>query len=274
MKLLYEFYFFVKNHKKNYSILNLAAQLSYRVLLAFIPFIMLIYNFFSWFAQGLNDQVLESLKVLFPGFLDEMFNTAAANAAGPQTSHWANIVFGFFILYASVCAVRSLILTINKVMLIPEKRNYFLVWGLAVLYLVILVILILVVFYLYIFTQKISTSFFEYMNLSDIFIKFWQGFTLIYISAIIALLVTAIYMYTPSVRMSIFFALPGGVFVSLGWLSIIGLYEAFIKNHLQIESLFSSLEGPFSLIIVVYVFCIILTFGCVVNLFLLKKIGR
>ena len=81
MKLLYEFYFFVKNHKKNYSILNLAAQLSYRVLLAFIPFIMLIYNFFSWFAQGLNDQVLESLKVLFPGFLDEMFNTAAANAA-------------------------------------------------------------------------------------------------------------------------------------------------------------------------------------------------
>ncbi|WP_411328010.1 YhjD/YihY/BrkB family envelope integrity protein [Eubacterium callanderi] len=112
------------------------------------------------------------------------------------------------------------------------------------------------------------------MNLSDIFIKFWQGFTLIYISAIIALLVTAIYMYTPSVRMSFFFALPGGVFVSLGWLSIIGLYEAFIKNHLQIESLFSSLEGPFSLIIVVYVFCIILTFGCVVNLFLLKKIGR
>ena len=86
MKLLYEFYFFVKNHKKNYSILTLAAQLSYRVLLAFIPFIMLIYNFFSWFAQGLNDQVLESLKVLFPGFLDEMFNTGPKPPIGPILS--------------------------------------------------------------------------------------------------------------------------------------------------------------------------------------------
>lgn len=274
MKLLHQFYNFVVQQQKQYSILNLAAQLSYRILLAFIPFIMLIYNLINWLTKDLDNRILESLHMIFPDFLDDLLTTATTNASGPQTSLWANIVFSFFVVYAAVCASRSVLLIMNKILLIPEKRNYFFVWGVAILYLIIFIFLIAAIFYIYIFTQKISTLFFEVIDLSAIFIKFWTIFTLIYICAITALLGTAIYMFTPSKKLSLFQALPGGIFVSLGWLSIVALYELFASVRLQNNSLFLTIKGPFSLIVVIYIFCIILTFGGVINLFLMKNTSQ
>ncbi|MEG0378485.1 MAG: YhjD/YihY/BrkB family envelope integrity protein, partial [Eubacterium sp.] len=249
MKLLHQFYTFIVQQQKEYSILNLAAQLSYRILLAFIPFIMLIYNLINWLTKGLDDHILESLRMIFPDFLDDLLITATTNASGPQTSPWANIVFSFFVIYAAVCASRSVLLIMNKILLIPEKRNYFFVWGVAILYLIIFVFLIAIVFYIYFFTQKISTLFFEIIHLSKFFINFWKSFTMIYVSAIIAILVTGIYMFAPSQKLSLFQSLPGAIFVSLGWLSIVAIYELFVSVRFQTDSFFSSIEGPFELLL-------------------------
>ncbi|MEG0379875.1 MAG: YhjD/YihY/BrkB family envelope integrity protein, partial [Eubacterium sp.] len=213
MKFLIDFIRFVKLQEKKYSILNLSAQLSYRVLLAVIPFMMLLYNFLNWFSTKLNSDLLHNLKIVFPNFIDEFIHTATLNASGPQTSNWANIVFGFFILYASVCAIRSLILTLNKVMNIPEKRHYFTIWGISIVYLFIFIFFIMLVLYLYLSTQYFITAFFTSLNWSDYFIRFWRGFSLLYLITICILLLTGAYMFIPSKHQSFFSALPGAVFV-------------------------------------------------------------
>ncbi|SEA67010.1 membrane protein [Eubacterium aggregans] len=258
---------FVSGQIKENRLLNYAAQLSYTVLLAFIPLIMLVYNLVNWFFADLNDRVLNTLQSLLPSFLMPLIETASHNANGPQTSAWGNLVFGFLILYLSVSAVRSLIITITKVMGVPETRNYLVLWELGFVYLLFFIALFLVFIALYLFTQKIITSAFEYMSLGTLLIRYWRLFSLILIAAYLALTLTLLYMYAPPKRLSFLNALPGSIFVSLGWLCVTLSYDGFIQNYFDIHSLTLILEGPFSFIIVIYCISLVLIFGSVVNLY-------
>ncbi|MEG0075979.1 MAG: YhjD/YihY/BrkB family envelope integrity protein [Eubacterium sp.] len=273
MHFLFDFLNFLKIQEKKYNVLNLSAQLAYRILLAFIPFTMLLYNFLNWFSNTLNAELIHGINLFFPNFTKDFISIATKNASDAQISSYTTIIFGFFILYASLCAIRSLILTVNKVMNIPEKRNYFIVWGFSFLYLILLIIAILIVIYLYLFTQHIITAFFVSLNWFDFFINFWRSFSLVYIITIITLLLTGIYMFIPSKHLSFFAAFPGAIFVSSGWLLVLCLYRYFIWSHINFIDFSTSLEGPFSMIIFIYLFCIILCFGCVVNLFFIKRTG-
>ena len=277
MKLLQifkRFILFFRDNWDDYNIINLGAQLSYRILLAFIPFIMLLYNFLSLIRPSLNDYILNQAEGFLPKFLTAFLDTATSGASGPQTSLWANLTFGFFMILASVAAMRSLILIINKAMHCrPPHPNVLLAWARswfsALCYLILLLFAVLVTAALYPLTQTMATAAFDAMHLSDGFIAVWRGFTLFYILTIITLIFTAIYSLAPYPHLRFFDALPGALTVTALSSALWALYRLGLRLPVTVRGFSSFLQAPFILIILVFVLSVIICLGCTVNAFFL-----
>lgn len=271
MTILLKFFIFMKTFNKNQHILHYAAQMAYRFLLACTPLIMLLYHFFKWFSSDLSDEVLKGIYTVFPFFMNDFIDSAINLNISVIPSSWANTVFIFFLFYASVCAIRSVIVTFDKMLGTAKPftpKNYLSVWGKAVICLFLTVPSVLFILAMYVFTQSISSIILEYYHLSSSPLDFWKGFSMIYILSIITLLSTAIYMFFPSAHQRFANALPGGITTGIGWLCLLMLYRFFIKSQtVSALNYINFLKGPFSLIIFAYIFCIILTFGNAVNIF-------
>jgi len=261
--------------RKN-NIINLSAQMSYRTLSAFIPFLMLLYNFINWFSAGINETLVFVLSKILPQSIMAYVNLAMENANTISFSWGTNLILGFFILYISVSAMHSLITSLNRIFGQKETRGIIAIWIQSILYLFLFLLVIFFTFFFYLFGEKLLSFIFSALNLSEFFAVFIILFTLIYMIIVPTLIFTLIYMYAPKNHLGFFEALPGGAFVSISWFIILFLYALFADAALDFNTFFVNLQGPFSLFFVVYLICFTLALGGVVNLYgaeqsLLKK---
>ncbi len=258
-------FLFVQGKKNN--IINLSAQMSYRTLSAFIPFLMLLYNFINWFSIGIDQTLVMVLTAILPKSIMNYVQFAMENASTLTFSSGTNLMIGFFTLYISVSAMHSLIKSLNRIFGQEETRGTVALWLQSILYLVLFLLIILFTLFFYLFGQKLLAFIFTTLNLSNLFTLFIDLFSLIYIIIVPTLIFTLIYMFAPKRHLGFFEALPGGFFVSLGWLGIIALYALFANSAIDFSTFFFNLQGPFSLFILVYIICFTLTLGGVVNLY-------
>lgn len=261
--------------RKN-NIINLSAQMSYRTLSAFIPFLMLLYNFINWFSAGINETLVFVLSKILPQSIMAYVNLAIENASTISFSWGTNLILGLFILYVSVSAMHSLITSLNRIFGQEETRGIVALWIQAILYLFLFLLIIFFTFFFYLFGEKLLAFIFSALNISEFFAVFIILFTLIYMIIVPTLIFTLIYMYAPKNHLGFFEALPGGAFVSISWFIILFLYALFADAALDFNTFFVNLQGPFSLFFVVYLICFTLALGGVVNLYgaeqsLLKK---
>lgn len=258
--------FLITQSKKN-NIVNLSAQMSFRTLAAFIPFLMLLYNFINWFSISIDKTLFSTLSIVLPKSIMSYVNFAIENAAAYPVSSSTNLVVGFFLLYISVSAMHSLITSLNRIFGQVETRGMIALWVQSIVYLFLFLVIILFTLFFYLFGIKLFSFVFGALNISKIFTIFITLFSLIYMVIIPILIFTLIYMFAPKTHLNFFEALPGGLFVSIGWIVILFLYAIFANATINFSTFFLNLQGPFSLFLVVYIICFTLTLGGVVNLY-------
>ncbi|MBK5244155.1 MAG: YihY/virulence factor BrkB family protein [Eubacteriaceae bacterium] len=262
--------FLITQGEKN-NIINLSAQMSYRALLAFIPFLMLLYNFINWASSELNGTLINGLSQVLPAAIMNDIDTAMDNAVNNPISLEANLVFSFFILYVSISAMYSLIISLNRIFGQKETRGMIALWFQSVLYLFLFLIIILLTIICYLLGAEIFDQFFAFLNLSHIFAIFLSIFSAIYLVIISALIFTLIYMFAPKNHLSFFEAFPGGIFVSVGWLLVFFIYNILTNPVMNLTTFFNNIQGPLSLCIVIFMICFTLTLGGVINLYALDN---
>jgi len=262
--------FLISQGKQN-NIINLSAQMSYRALLAFIPFLMLLYNFLSWASIEMNGTLMAGLSKVLPPSVTTHINVAMDNAVNNPISFETNLVFSFFILYVSVSAMYSLINSLNGIFGQEETRGLIALWIQSIIYLFLFLIIIFLTLVFYLFGAKIFDLIFIFLNLSQIFAVFLSVFSIIYCVIITSMIFTLIYMFAPKNHLGFFQALPGGLFVSIGWLLILFIYNIFANPAMNLTTFFDNIQGPFSLCILIYMICFTLTLGGIINLYALNQ---
>ena len=256
--------------KKNH-IINLSAQMSYQALLAFIPFMMLVYNFLNWISTEMNGKFMAALSNFLPASVLDYFHTAAENTINTPISTGSNLLIGFFILFVSISAMFSLIISLNRIFGQEETRS---IPGLivqAILYLLLFLVMILFTIIFYALGENTLYHIFNLFNLSQIFTVFLTAFGILYVGVITTLIFTLIYKFAPKNHLSFFEALPGGLFVSIGWMSLLFIYNIVAKPFLNLTTFFNNVQGPFFLCIFIYTICFTLTLGGVINLYSIDK---
>lgn len=263
-------FLFVQGRKNN--IINLSAQMSYRTLSAFVPFLMLLYSFINWLSASVNETLIFAFSKILPQSIMNYVNLAMENANTISFSLGTNLILGFFILYVSVSAMHSLITSLNRIFGQKETRGTVALWIQSILYLFLFLLIIFFTVFFYLFGEKLLFFIFHALNLSQFFAVFIVLFTLLYLLVVPTLIFTLIYMYAPKNHLGFWEALPGGAFVSISWFIILFLYALFADTVLDFNSFFFNLQGPFSLFFVVYLICFSLTLGGVVNLYGAKQL--
>jgi membrane protein len=267
MKFLIRFCRFLITQGKQNNIMNLSAQIAYRMLSAFIPFLMLLYNFVNWFSAGVNETIVFFLSRILPPSMMAYVNLAIENASAVSFSWGTNLILLFFALYVSVSAMHALIIALNRIFGQAETRGTVTLWLQAVIYLFLFLIIIFLTFFFYLFGEKLFFVIADVFDLSGLFILLTTLFSLIYVLMVPTLIFTLIYMFAPKNRLSFLVALPGGIFVSTGWSVILTLYGIYANSALDLGNFFFNLQGPFSLFFSVYLIALTLTAGGLVSLY-------
>jgi len=271
MAFIKKFTRFLFTEGKRNNIINLSAQMSYQALLAFIPFMMLLYNFLNWISSEINDKFMNALSKFLPNSILNYFHTAAENTINTPISTGSNLLIGFFILTVSISAMFSLLTSLNRIFGQEETRGIPGLLVQAILYLFLFLIMILFTIIFYAYGENILYLIFNQLNLSQIFTVFLTAFGILYIGVVTTLIFTLIYMFAPKNRLDFFEAFPGGLFVSIGWMFLLFIYNLVAKPFLNLTTFFNNIQGPFSLCILIFMICFTLTLGGVINLYSIDK---
>ncbi len=155
MKTVRDFFGFLFVEAKKNNIVNLSAQMAYRVLFGFIPLLMLVYYFLNQVSSELNETMLVGLSKILPPEIMKYIISSMQNPFDTTTSPWTNVVFGIFILYVSVSAMHALIDAFNRILGQEETRGLLALWGHSAVYLLLFVVLVLLTLVLYVFGEHL-----------------------------------------------------------------------------------------------------------------------
>ena len=248
--------------------------MSYRVLTAFIPLLMLIYNFINWFSRNLSNTFFKDFDWVIPNSILEYLYIAKAQSADISFSTSSNIIISFVALYISVSAMHALIVSLNRIFEHRDQRQGISLWIQAIVYLILFLIILFLIFFTYIVGEYLLEFFFNWFQLSENLSFFLGIFSFIYILVVASIIFTLIYMFAPKKPLKLSASLPGGIFVSFFWIVIFIIYWFFVSVKLDFTIFFFQLQGPFSLLISVYLIAFILNLGAVVNLYSFKFLER
>ncbi|WKY44332.1 YhjD/YihY/BrkB family envelope integrity protein [Eubacteriaceae bacterium ES2] len=270
MLRLKEFSLFILTHSKESNIINLSAQMAYRILMAFIPFLMLLYNFINIFSQKVNTTLYTDFTFLFPESFLNYFQFAQENTAKVVNSSSSNWIILFFILTVSVSASYSLINILNRIFKDYEKRELIALWIQAIVYFLLFLAIILLMLIMYLVGEYVIYYLTLWFHLSSMSAILFNLFTIVYFFVVSSIILTLIYMFAPKKRLHLNHSYPGAVFVSFFWVILFMIYRFFVHSNVDFTNFFTDLQGPFVLLFEVYLLAFILNLGAVVNMYFVK----
>ena len=263
-----------KQHR--FNALNYSAQLSYGILLAFLPMMMVFYAASGFFFSEFSDEISSSLEIILPKGMLEFFSTSSATLentdfmngtwaeGNPFLYTWSLILIAFFIVYAAIRSVRAFMVTSTRVSGFKEKRNFFKLWQEAFYNAIVLAVLVFSVIYFYVVTQRQLSLIAEAASLNFLY-RIWTVFSYFYLISMLVVIVTWCYCVFPTIRLKFRQALPGGIFAVGTWLIVIHLVTFLQDRGLWPVGL-SELTLSVNMIVYIYLFCLILLSGSVVNI--------
>jgi len=269
MHICIDFFKFLKNKNKKIHILNQAAQLCYRMLLAFFPSLMLFYNFITSLSKDPNSILLALFNTLLPTVYQSFQDNTVFSYNASNSSLITNVLFSIFFVYAAALSIRSLIIIVTRVMSIPETRGFIGLWLLAFKYLFRFVIVFLGAFYFYFLTQSFDLFIVETFNVPTLYTILWRWASLLYIFLVVSLILLLIYMYLPALQIPFSKAFPGVLFTITTWILAIVLKNGFFD--FQILDIFFQFNSILMVILMIYFMCITVILGALLNLFFIER---
>ena len=272
MEVVKDFSSFLMDQIKTNKILNFTAQLTYRVLFACIPACMLIYNFCSWIFYEHAATIYDFLAMLLPNAIEELMLIAKTTATQNQSLSWTtNLFFAVWLIYFTTDGLRAFIMITTKTMKQKETRHPIQIWGVALGYLVcVCVFLFCFVFFILVSIIFIFIGYFLFSPLG-IFRFLGNMLEYFFVPMSFAGALTLMYRYALPTPLPFKAAFPGGVFVGLGCYFLFNMYYGLVYHGLEFKSITVYFEGAFAFIVVIYILCLMIALGSVINLYFAKK---
>ncbi len=262
---------FYQLKKQQFQIVDHAAELAYRFILAFVPFVMLLFLTVNTLSRYIPGDFIVGLKRSMPGVFDSMIDVAQNNFVISPGFILANFFLIVFILRIYVVAVRTFMTVINTMRNTEEHRSFVILWLAAFKLSLSILLLIVLLFFSTRMMELFINFLFSYFSIQPLAAIF--SYILRYSGVIVGFfVVNFLYRRAPCSGYTFRQAIPGSLFVVLLWLILPPLLDLFGKTLDHIAgSTTAVLISLFGFLLHVYLACILLLFGCVVNEYVLYK---
>lgn len=239
---------------KHDLIMERGAELTYRVLLAFFPFVIFL---MAWagFLQLDEAEIMAHVPDIFPPDVADLITGFVGDLTMTQSGALLSTGL-FFAVYNTTNGFRAVIRCINHAYDIEETRN--IVWRVVLSFGLMLLFTMSILF-------MVGALVFG-AEIWDWLLPNAPGFLFMAIRVVGALVVltavtSIIYKISCAKKIRLLDVLPGAAIAVTGWAVASSLFSFFISNFTRLGVIYGSIAGVFILVLWLNVICIILLVG-------------
>lgn len=169
-------------------------------------------------------------------------------------------------IWSAAKGVMALMRGLNAVNGVEEKRNYFVVRGIASLYTVVMLIVVILSLFINVFgNQLVDLALHRFPVLQDL-VSFIMNFRFLVVWAVLTLLFAAIYAYVPNERLKFREQIPGAAFAAVVW-SVFSWGFSIYVSYGNFYGIYGSLAIIIIVLIWMYFCTYIIMIGAYLNRF-------
>lgn len=241
----------------------LGAQLTYYLILSFFPFIIFLITLTAYTPLNRQD-VLTDVIALMPatvsGLVEEIFrdilreHNSAILSVGMIAAIWT-----------ASNGMMAIIRTLNKAYDVEERRSYWKVRGISILYTLGFTIVILLSLVMLVFGRIIGLYAYRFFDLPASFEQLWGPLNNVLSLVLMCTIFAMLYYSAPSRRMRISDVVPGALFATMGWVITSLAFSYYVNHFSSYSKTYGSLGGITVLLIWLYICSILLLLGGEIN---------
>ena len=257
------------------QIFESAASLTYRIILAFFPFLIFLMSLLGMIDVD-ESAILEGLFFVLPGEIaylvsDFVYELSSTRSAGLMSTAL------FFSVYNSSNGFRAIVRITNRAYGLEDRRGFAQQVGLSFLLMFLFSVTLIVMLGLLVFGQQIWGFFFpgghscvgqhvpdiaSGFNLHEILLTLTSGGSALFVLLLIVMLICRLACAS---KIGLKHILPGATFTVLAWVVISSGFGYVISNFTQYPAVYGSIAGVFVLILWLNIVSMMLLIGNQIN---------
>jgi membrane protein len=254
------------------DVLGLAAQLAYFLILALVPFILVLVSLLGIFgSQELASIVLDYFQRAMPEEAYQLIKEYTGDVISGRAKAPGLLSFGIlFTLWTASGAFAALINALNRAYDVQETRPFWKVRGIAILMTLGLSVLILVGVLLLIVGEPIGRAIAGVFGLGELFEQVWNivrwPAALLFMVFTVALL----YYFAPDIDQPFRWITPGGLIGVLLWVLASAAFSFYVNNFNTYNKTYGSIGVVIILLLYLYISSLTILFGAELNATLVR----
>jgi membrane protein len=245
------------------DIAALAAQLTYNLMLAFFPFLLLLLTMLGY-SELQSKDVLVYLRQVMPKSTFDLIYTTVIDVLDSRNGNLLSVsIIG--IIWSGSSGFRAIIKGLNKAYDEEETRPYWKILIISVLFMIGLAGIIVAAVALLVFGQMLGGIIVERLHVPSNFTLNWDIIRYLVTLGGMAFIFAALYHFTPCRRLTWREVMPGATFSTLGWLiSSLG-FAYYVNNFNNYSSVYGGIGAVIVLMLWLYITSIIILLGGEIN---------
>ena len=254
---------------------GLAAQMAYTLLIALAPVLLFLWHLLGLF--GTDPAKLHGIFGVLKSFLppdpkvQDVLDAAAASVVVTGSSGFianAGILLG---IYCGTVFIATISRALSHTYGVTEPRNWWSKYIISFLLLFWFGILILFSFNAIVFGETLAGIAEVNLQLPIPLQQWVAALNLPFTALALIILALLLYLLTPENYLTIWQALPGAIFFSLGWITVTKLFQLYVAHYSRYDATYLALASIIILLTWMYLTCLFLLLGGKLNAILRRE---
>ncbi|WP_010529667.1 YihY/virulence factor BrkB family protein [Lentibacillus jeotgali] len=251
------------------DIFGLGAQLAYFLLLSLFPFLLFLMTLLGYLPID-SQNVTEFIQRYAPGEISQLINDNVSELVNNQSGSLLSIgIIGT--LWAASNGINAIMKGFNRAYNVEEDRSFIVMRLIAIVLTIAMVLVICMAFLLPVFGKIIGEYIFAFFGLSEGFLNVWDTLRWVVSSAVIFIVLTALYKMAPNKRIYFKNVIWGALFATIGWQLVSLAFSFYVNSMGNYSATYGSLGTVIVLMIWFYLSGIIIMIGGAINAIFREK---
>lgn len=255
----------------------LSAQLTFYLLLSLFPFLLFLLNLLSFtrvsageFAQNITKFMPRDVALFINGAINELVLSRSPALLS---------VSALITLISASGGINAVSRGLNKAYDMDEKRPFWKVKIISVVFTIGIAIIMLTALLFLIFGDLIGVYIFSYLPDTEALLELWAWVRYAVPVGMMIFVFSLLYMCVPDCKIRFKEALPGSLFSTAGWIAVSAVFSVYVNNFSGFTRIYGSIGGIIILLIWIYLSSMVILLGGEINAALLyfrsgKKIDK
>ena len=254
---------------------GLAAQMAYTLLIALAPVLLFLWHLLGLF--GTDPAKLHGIFGVLKSFMppdpkvQDILDAFAASVVVTGSSGFianAGILLG---IYCGTVFIATISRALSHTYGVTEPRNWWSKYIISFLLLFWFGILILFSFNAIVFGETLAGIAEVNLQLPIPLQQWVAALNLPFTALALIILALLLYLLTPENYLTIWQALPGAIFFSLGWITVTKLFQLYVARYSRYDAMYLALASIIILLTWMYLTCLFLLLGGKLNAILRRE---